>query len=606
MLGNMPTGGTSATAAGQPNFSKPFLTPWLDYATVAVPDSHTMAIWWAQYMWATDGVYRTAMQRVASHFITEIEFPDLPADEENEWKDVFEKHLQFRTELQYAAEEFLCYGNLFQSIYIPFERFLKCGACGFEQPIRQVDYAVDLSTEGVRWRHKGGCRACGVSTVLTCVDRASKALDRVRYNRYYPSDIGLSFNPFSREKSFTWKPNDQFVNSVRAGVRTAIDTTPMVVLEAIARNARVEFDHDRIIHFAENSLSGMQANGWGIPRAISCFRAAWLNQLNNKMDQAVAIDYTLGMRLISPAPTNGGQDPMVAGGMEQFVARMAEIAQTHRNNPTAYYSTPYPVNYQFLGGEGGQLMPFEKLKFRQQEYLNQLGVPVEYHQGTLSVQAAPMALRLFEMFWQTIPQLYNDILAWTVKLISESMGLKSTTVKMQRTTIADDMERKSALLQLMSANQLSPQTALAPFGINAYDEAKRVIQYQEEIDKLNRKSQEKQMAEEELGAVQQVAGAPTASALMQGQPGPAQAGAPAGGMPGAGAGPQTLTQLSDQAAQLAQQLISMDEYSRGQELRNLKKGNPELHALVTQQLKEIRSAAASQGQQMVLAQQPPG
>jgi len=78
-------------------------------------------------------------------------------------------------------------------------------------------------------------------------------------------------------------------------------------------------------------------------------------------------------------------------------------------------------------------------------------------------------------------------------------------------------------------------------------------------------------------------------------------GIPMGGMPGpTGQSPQSLTAISDQANQIAEQLVVMDDYSRKQELKALREGNKDLHDLVTSRLEDLRGQARSQGGQMLL------
>ncbi len=602
-LNNVQTNGSGVPFPGGANA---LTTPWLDYSTVAVPDNHNLVMWWAQYLWNSDGNFRTSMERVASHFLTDIEFPDLEASEESAWSDFFSEQLDYREEVKACGYEYLAYGNCFVSMYLPFKRFMKCTQCNIEQPISEVGYRLDYLQVApyLQWNKAKPCQKCGSMHPFEVLDRRDPDLSRVKLNRYDPNDIELAHNRHSLRKEFYWRIPDDARRDYQSRARIHIDDTPIEILEAVAVNGRLKFTDEMMLHVFEPSLSGMRTYGWGIPRSIACFRTAWLQQLTNKLDQAVAIDYTLGLRVISPAPTPGATDPMQTQGMDNFVRRIQGMVTQHRNNPVGYQTSPFPLQYQFMGGEGGQLLPPEKLKFRQQEYLNQLGIPLEYHQMSMSVQAAPMALRLFESYWQNIPNMYNRILNWLVTTLSKVYGLEATKVQMQKTTIADDMERKSVLLQLMSANQLSAQTALRPFGIDAHEEAKKVMQQQAFVAKLQAEYEEKQQQQQEMGQLKAQISAPSAgTAAAQAQGGaPAPAGTPVGGIPGAQSGNQSLSGMSAQADQIAQQLVGMDEYTRGQELKALRESNKDLHSLVMSKMTDLRRQASSQGGQALLAQ----
>ncbi|HPS76558.1 MAG TPA: hypothetical protein PLS53_00220 [Thermoanaerobaculaceae bacterium] len=511
-----------------------------------------------------------------------------------------------------------CYGNVFVSIYLPFKRHLACQKCAFEQPIKHVLYECDLdSTKGVTWKRKKACPVCGDLREFSLKDRKDPDISRVRLVKYSPFEIEIAMNHFSQRKDIFWKiPNDVRAD-IQSKARIHIEDTPIEVLEAVARNGRLLFDDDMIFHLDETIVSGMRTRGWGLPRSVSNFRAAWLQQITNRADQAIASDYTLGMRLISPSQ-QAVVDPMIAEGMDSFVTGIGRIVEAHRAEPMSYHTAPYPVNYQFMGGEGKDLLPADKLKFRQQEFLSQCSIPLEYHQMTLSTQAAPMALRLFESAWSSLPSMYSSALQWITKVVARNFGLQETAVQVQKSTIADDQERKNILMQLMSANQISPQTALAPLGIEASKEARKVFKYQDFIAKLTQEQQDKQMKDQEMGALSALAGQATPSALLQQQqqgagggappPGAPMGGAPAGGIPGAGGGAQggTLQQMADQAEQIAAQLVQMPEFDRKGQLKALREGNKDLHALVTSKMTELRRSAASQGQQQLLAPQPGG
>lgn len=600
-----------ASSHGGGGADRPVLSPWMDYASVTLPDSHELVLWWAQYLWMMDGNYRSALERVAAHFMTIIEFPDLEPDEESEWRDFFTNQLNYRRELLACAHDYLCYGNLFVALYLPFQRFVACEGCGLEHTLAKTEYQLDFSDQApyLIWRRLSPCSKCGDKSPYRVFDRRSSDLSKVKLNRYSPLEIELAFNRFSQTKNIFWNIPDDERRDINNKARIHIDETPMEILQTVAAGGKLHFNSDLILHVDEPTVSGVRTRGWGIPRTIANFRSAWMQQVTSKADQAVMLDYTLGMRFISPEPTPGGTDPMVTRGMQEFVENIAGNIREHRLNPTSYHTSPYPLRYNFMGGEGATLVPPDKLKFRQQEYLNQLGVPLEYHQMSLSTQAAPMALRLFESYWQQIPAFYNQILRWIVDNLSKTFELDKTVVNMAKTTVVDDASYKAMLLQLMSGNQLSPQTALEPLGINAHEEVRKVYRHQDYVQRIQSEFDEKAQKRQEMQSFGQGVQNPSAAAVMQGQQqggaggappaGVPMGGIPLGGTPGGG-NQSSLAELSEQATEMAQQLLTLPDYDRKKQLKMLREGNKELHSLVKAELAQLRQEAASQGQQMLL------
>lgn len=613
--GNMQSsGGTRQLFAG--NRKSPDM-PWLDYASTAMPDSHELILWWAQYLWLTNGIFRSAFERVGQHFLTEITFPELEADEESEYKDLFQKHLNYKRELKSCADDFLCFGNVFIYLYIPFRRYMRCTNkdCKLELVSDRANYKLVFEEGGLKWTRGTPCPRCGNNDPYECVDRNDSDISRIKLVRMSPFEMQIAQNPISQSKVYYWKIPQDIRRDLRSGIPIFVDETPLPFLEAVAIGGDIMFDEDAIFHLDETCVSGLRTRGWGIPRSISNFRLAWLSQLYNRADQAIALDYTLGMRIFSPniGGAAAGADPMVNHNMSSFTGHVTNMINAHRDNPATFHTAPYPLNYQFAGGEGEGLIPPEKLKFRQQEFLTANNIPVEYHQMTLNVQAAPMALQLFESAWSSIPSLYNSILSWVVKCTARNFGLDETAVVMRKTTIAYDEARKQILTQLMAANQISPATALEGFGLSATEEVDKTFKHQEYVKKKQREADEAAANDQEMGAVTQLAGQPGPSSIVAQQQ--AQQQGQQGGMPGGAGGTlngaagmqgsNTLQGMSDQAQQIAQQLASMPDYDRKQQLRQLRESNKDLHSLVIAALEKVRSSAASQGKQQILQGQQP-
>lgn len=599
----------------------PAYQPWDDYATQSVPDNHNNVLWWAEYLWLSNSTYKTAMGRVCDHFLTEIDFPDLETDEETEYRDMFADALSYKMAFRACAEDLLAYGSVCVSLYQPFDRRMLCRACNFEQRYARAAPKVEYSTQApyVRFnRTKGGCPQCGDQGSFKCVDRPNPDVSKIKLIRYPLRDIHVAQNAFSERRSVWLRASCRWLLDIRSGAEIHVSDTPMEILEAVARGTDFKFAEDSFLFVGVPALSGLYMKGWGLSPSISSFRLAWLQQTYNKTDQAIAADYTLGMRIISPAPTAGGNDPMVAQGTNIFVERMSAIVKSHRRDPARFYTAPHAMQYQFLGGEGANLLPPDKLEYRQNEFLNGMGVPGEFYKMSLSVQAAPMALRLFENAWQLIPAFYNSLLSFMMKETSMMLGKPRTKAIMRRSAVADDMERKQILGQLMASNQISPQTFLESFGINAAAEVRKVYRHQEYVAGVQREFDQKQQDQQEMGALSALAGNPSPSTLAQqiqqtgqgpggglvaGPPPGGPGGGGGGGAPGTAGGPQSLTEMSAQAEQQAQQLVGMQEGPRKQQLKMLRETSKDFHSLVMSAMERIRSQAGAQGR-MALTQQP--
>jgi hypothetical protein len=262
-----------------------------------------------------------------------------------------------------------------------------------------------------------------------------------------------------------------------------------------------------------------------------------------------------------------------------FVSKLNDLKKAHRADPTSIAVAPFKVGYQMLGGEGKALTPKDQIMQALDELLNSLGYPAELYRGSLNIQAAPIALRLFEKTWGSLVDGYNDVLRWILEKISKHFMWGEITGKLQAVTLADDMERKALNLQAAAGMDVSKGTAYRPFGIDYMAEQERIVQEQQAIQKLQQEAMEESQAQQGM----------------------------AGGSGGGGAGGEvgaTPGDVHEQAKQLAQQLLfQTPETQRRSELIKIKHSNPTLHALVIQEMDAVRQQASTQGQSMVMEQQ---
>jgi hypothetical protein len=285
--------------------------------------------------------------------------------------------------------------------------------------------------------------------------------------------------------------------------------------------------------------------------------------------------------------------------------RVLNMIQQHRRDPASWNALPFPVEYQALSGEGKQLTPYELLEASVDELLNDMGFPAEMYKASLSIQAAPMALRLFERTWTHLVAAYNGWLNWFFDSVTDVLNWEQLSGRMQPVTLAEDIERKQILLQLASSQQISKQTAFAPFGIDYAAETERQFDEERLYQRLSKRFQKEQDQMQEMEQTFEMAskGSPMGAGAMGAPGAPAGGGSGmAGPMSGLQSGGTTPDDLMQQAQQMAEQMLAMPYEARKSQLLQLKKGDRTLHALTLQMMDEIRGQARQQGGQQVLQQ----
>lgn len=61
--------------------------------------------------------------------------------------------------------------------------------------------------------------------------------------------------------------------------------------------------------------------------------------------------------------------------------------------------SPFPLQYQMMGGEAKQLAPVELMQWYEQRIQESMVIPVELRQTTFQSVAPSMGLRMFERQW---------------------------------------------------------------------------------------------------------------------------------------------------------------------------------------------------------------
>ena len=571
--------GSGITRSGAGKYPNPF---W-DIASEYVPRDINTVLEFAEFIYLSMGTYRAAARRVVRYFLTEVVLEGATDSEREKYEDFINDDLHLLNELASIGDEFMVYGNVFVSLYFPFDRYLICPNCKTEAKATTKQYKFDISTG----TFSGDC-PCGAKNVqFRREDRRSPDTTRVRIIRWNPKLIRLRYHQISGRTEYFMELEPRFVQRIRDGQRFYIDDTPWSILDAIVKSQAAgmpvlfQFRDDAIYHLRDATLSGLPVYGWAIPPIMPNFKLAYYIQMLRRYDEAIALDFIVPFRVIYPERGTGpqGEDPLATISMASFIAAMQNMIEKKRKNLTAVQIAPFPIGYQMLGGEAKALAPKESIAFAIDELLNAIGYPAELYKGSLTIQAFPVALRLFEKTWGTMVDGYNDLIGWILIRLSRHFMWGEVTGKLRSVTLADDIERKALALQASAGMDISKQTAYRPLGIDYLEEQRRVVEEQESIQKLQQEAMERQETQQSQEGAQPQQGDPSSTV---------------GATPG---------DVYEQGKALAQQLLlqTPDSQRRG-ELIKIKHSNPTLHAIVLQEMNQMRQDMASQGQAMMMQQ----
>lgn len=591
-----------------------FPNPFLDAASAAMPHSLRNALYWCEYIYSFMGTYRQAMERVIAYFTTDVEFSDGSDEVQAKYGELYDEVLGFAPTIQVILRDRMCYGNGFASFIVPFQRFLACPRCGSSWTLEVVyeeerHFHFEFTPE---FDFVATCprSECGFRGPFRVDDITSDDQRNLRMKHWSPHEIELLHDLYTGDTAYLWRIPEDYKQQLRAGHLFHLQRATKQVLEAVRRNCYFRFKPDALFHMKEPTLSGIRNRGWGLPRILSNYRQIWYVQVLRRMNEAIALDYVIPTRVITPdvrpgAASGAAGDPLAMFNGGDASALIRGMIRRRRGNPAAWQVLPFPVRYTLLGGDANALAPRDLIDQGYEMLLNDAGTPVELYKGSLQLQTAPTALRLFESTWQPLVHDANAFLRWTLRKVSEILGWEALDGSMQRVTISDDIQKQMAMLQLMAAEKVSQTTALKAMDIDFKRENRL------KADEARSEAETQARVQEEMaqsGFAQQLAKGQMAGA--QGQ-----ALAQSGGQQGAGEQqqappplpvdqylqgmssdtPQTPEDMMAVADSLAQSLLGMPETDKDSQLRRLKQYNEPLHAMVRSRMDSYRSEARRRG-----------
>jgi len=589
--------GSGITRSGALKFPNPFF----DIASEYVPSEINSIFEWCEFLYLTMGTYRSATRKVVRYFLTEIILTGESEDEREEIQDMLEKQLHMLTELAQIGDDFMTYGNVFISIYFPFDRFMICQECKAQFKDEYVTYKYKADTG----KFSGECPKCHHKGEFETQDRRSPDKERVKFIRWNPKQIRLKVHPISGDIEYYWDIPPKFMERIEAGDNFYVRSTPKPILDCLTKASKAKgegaslfkFNKDAIYHFHETTLAGLPIVGWGIPPILPNFKLAYYIQVLRRYDEAIAMDFIVPFRILYPkVGATPQQDAVLSTNLAEFRGHMLRMVSERRRDPTNVQVAPFEVGYQMIGGEARQIAPKESIKFAVEELLNASGYPAEMYMGNLSLQAAPVALRLFEKTWGSLVDGYNDLLSWTTKRLARHFMWGDIDASLRSVTLADDLERKALQMQAAAGMDVSKSTAYSPFGIDYLEEQQKILDEQVRVQTMQQKAMAESQAQQNQGA---------------GGGGGGEGASPSGpgGQPG-----ETPGDVYSQAQQMADTLLyNTPETLRRGQLMKIKQSNPTLHALVLQFMSEKRTSMRSQGgaamqqqgQQAMAQGQPP-
>jgi hypothetical protein len=551
------------SGANSTRYSNPFLGVPFQF----LPLNIDMQLWWANHFLFRFPFYKTVLSRVSNYFITSLKIECDDSEAKEKYVEIFE-NMHWKEVLAMAGLNLLALGNLMASIAQGFDRFLQCSnpACKRITNIEKIDN-YEFTAKGKYILTCKGCKKKGGHEVI---DKPSKDLSRLQVIFWNPREINVRFDKTTNACEYYWDiPAEYSTKVCQVNNKFYSKKTPKPIYDAIYNKKLFAFNNKNFIHIKVPTPVGMPQDGKAVPFCIYMFDDFFMLKVMERYNQSLMFEDIVPFRVFSMAQQSSGNtqvNPIIHQSAPQWQAGIQKMIQQHRQDPGGYFMFPFQFQYEHLGADGKSLAPTELIQNTIGNILNALNIPQELYTMTLQTQAMSSALRLFENSWSFMIDVYNNILEEWAEIVSKIEGMPKAKVRLMPVTLSDDIERKSIIGQLVSANSIARSELLNLYGFDYRDQVRK----KNEEDQINKEIQEEQALKDQIEQLSQ-----SGSNQQTG-----------GTSPG---------DVLDKAQQIAQQLFPLDGAARRAKLQEIKAADATLYAAVKSALEQLTSGAKSQG-----------
>jgi Zn ribbon nucleic-acid-binding protein len=573
---------------GRDRYSNPFYNIPLQY----MPMNIEGMLLWAEHFLFRNGFYKQALNRIANYFVTSLTIECDDDEAKKQYQDILEQ-LKWKQICSKAGLDLLAYGNEFITVNQGFHRYLACPSCHKSNNIDKLQ-----NYEFNKGKYMMQCLKCGYKGEHKCVDKPATDIDKIHVVHWPAKEIKIRYEETTGEAEYFWDIPQQYAKKVTTkNNKFYSKKTPQIVFECVFNKTMLAFNSKNFLHLKLDTPNTIRTDGKAIPPSMFVFEDLFMLQTLKRYNEVICFEDIAPFRVISMGDSsNPAANPLLNQNGSVWTQAVDTMIEEHRRDPGSYHKFAFPINYQQLGGEGTKLAPVEMMEHAKNAILNALDVPVEMFQMSFQQQAAGPMLRMFENAWSVIPSSYNTLLNHLGEVIGNIVGLPKAKISLIPITFSDDMDRKSVISQLVSANAIARSELLGLYNFDYEDQVRKKMQE----DRITKEIQEEEQEKD------QIAQATQQNMMQMLQGGQQQGGAP--GQPGqaGGGGGVTPQDALAKAQQIAQQLFPMDGAQRRAQLQQIKGEDQELYAQVKAQLEQMTSQSKSQGLQGAKqqAQQP--
>jgi len=479
MAGGMGVGGpanafrfsqTRGRIQGSPVQGVNYPSPFFDVAHTYLPVTVKQMFRWCRYYFLTNPLINAVVFKMSEYPVTDLIIDHDDARTKDRWMDFFQDHLQYRAFQVEVGLDYFAYGNAFISIGYNFHKYLRCATCGW----REVANRCRNHWVFTNYSFRLACPGCHTTGDAIVTDLYLKNPSGVKLIRWNPEDMEILYNDLTGDYTYFYTIPAVIRNDIIIGRKEVVETIPQIFIQALKEQKGLVLAKDKVFHLRRPSLA-TQDRGWGIPLLLPVLKDTYYLQLMKKAQEAILLEHIVPLRILFPQPAAGTADPFTSINLVDWRDHVATEIGRWRYDNNYIPILPLPVGNQTIGGDGKALMLTPEIQQWSEQIVVGMGVPREFVFGGLSYAGTNVSMRMLENAFIGYVLRHKHLFRFVMQEVSNFLDWPMAKGRFKPFKMADDIQRKSLMLQFNQLNKISDSTLLADSDLSQEEENKLML-----------------------------------------------------------------------------------------------------------------------------------
>lgn len=279
-------------------------SPFFDVANTYLPTTVKQMFRWCRYYFMTNPLINATVFKLSEYPVTDIIIDHANESTKKIWEEYIQDHLRYRAFQVEVGLDYHTYGNALVGLSFPFQKFLTCRSCRFQEQAKKIRDRWTFTNFNFRLT----CPKCGVVAEAEVKDFYIKDASGIKLVRWNPEDVEITYNDFTGQYTHYYTIPGPLRSDIVIGKKDVVEQVPQIFIQALRQQKGVVFSKDMLFHMRRPTLAN-QDRGWGSPLILPVLKDAFYMQVMKKAQEAILLEHIVPLRVLFPQAGSGSSDP---------------------------------------------------------------------------------------------------------------------------------------------------------------------------------------------------------------------------------------------------------------------------------------------------------